>query len=681
MKRFLALALGAIVACAAPAVHALTSGIDKADMDPSVRIQDDLYLAVNGTWLKKTEIPADKSAYGAFTMLDDLSRERVRDIIEAAAAVKDAPQGSDTQKVGDLYRSFMDTQRIESLGLKPLDPLFARVNAIASYDDLYTLFGAFGKYGVSGPFGLYVSQDDKDSTRYIVRIDQSGLELPDRDYYLKPDERFVKARAAYVTYIETLLTLAGRPAAEAKSSADAILNLETLLASAQRTRVELRDPEKNYNPYEVAKLTDLAPGIAWTHLLDAAEVGKLTSVNIGQPEFFKVADAVIRTTPLSVWKDYCTFKLIDSFSDELPASVETAAFAFHGKAVNGTPQDIPRWKKAVALISGGGAGDFGCLGDVVGRLYVEKYFPPAAKARIDQLVHNLLSEYKQSIRELTWMTPETKVRALAKLAKYTVKIGYPVKWRDYSKLQVSPTDLMGDVIASSAVEYDRMISKLGKPVDRTEWGMTPQTVNAYYNSNLNEIVFPAAILQPPFFNPNADDAVNYGGIGAVIGHEISHGFDDQGSQYDGDGNLKNWWTDADRAAFKALTHRLVAEYDVCTPLPGKFVNGKLTLGENIADNSGLAIAYKAYHLSLGGKPAPVMDGYTGDQRFFIGWAQVWRERYREPLLIRLMLTDPHSPTQFRADVPPTNIDAFYAAFGIKPGDKLYRAPKERIKIW
>ena len=681
MKRFISFAFCAIIMMAAPAVHALISGIDKADMDKSVRFQDDLYLAVNGTWLKNTKIPADKSGYGAFTMLDDLSRERIRDIIQAAAAVKNAPKGSDDQKVGDLYRAFMDTQRIEALGLKPLDPLFAKVQAVASYDDLDYLLGAFQKYGVSGPFGFYVSQDDKNSTRYIAHIDQAGIDLPDRDYFLKSDERFVKARAALVTYIETLLTLDGRPPAEAKSSAQAILNLETILAAAQRTRVELRDPEKNYNEVAVAKLSDVAPGINWTRFLDGAGIGKLTTVNVGQPEFFKVADAVLRTTPLSVWKDYCTFKLIDSFSDELPAAVGKAAFEFHGKAVNGTPQDLPRWKKAVALISGGGAGDFGALGDVVGRLYVEKYFPPSAKARMDELVHNLLTEYRHSISQLTWMTPETKVRALAKLAKYTTKIGYPTKWRDYSKLEVSPTDLMADVLASAQVEYDRMTSKLGKPVDRTEWGMTPQTVNAYYNPNMNEIVFPAAILQPPFFNPNADDAVNYGGIVAVIGHEISHGFDDQGSQYDGDGNLKNWWTPADRAAFKALTQRLIAEYDVCEPLPGKFVNGKLTLGENIADNSGLSIAYKAYHLSLGGKPGPVIDGYTADQRFFIGWAQVWRSLYRESLQVRYLLTDPHSPTHFRADVPPTNMDAFYAAFDVKPGDKLYRKPADRVKIW
>lgn len=668
-------ALAGATALAAPATGIVSDGMDK-----SVRAQDDLYLSVNGAWLQKAEIPADKSNYGAFTALEDLSRERIRAIIEAAAA-STHEKGTDAQKVGDMYRSFMDQARIEQLGLKPLQGELAKIAALSDKKALAAHFGYLQQLGVQAPFGFYVAQDDKDSTRYMAQLYQWGTALPDRDYYLKDDAKFKEARAAYLVYLEKLLTLSGSEPAAAKASASAILEFETQLAKAQRTKVELRDPEKNYNKTSVADLAKIAPKFDWTGFMAALDASAVSDLNLGQPDFVKAADAAVDAAPLETLKAYLRVKLLDAYAIALPASFEEAHFNLHGKVLAGIPAQKPRWKKAVDLIGGAGAGDFGILGDVVGRLYVEKYFPAQAKARMDELVKNLLAAYDHSIGDLTWMTPETKAKARLKLSKYMTKIGYPTKWRDYSKLEIDADSLMGNLFASARLEFHRNVDKLGQPIDRQEWGMTPQTVNAYYNPGLNEIVFPAAILQPPFFNADADDAVNYGGIGAVIGHEISHGFDDQGSQYDGDGNLKNWWTDADRKAFTQLTEKLVAQYNACEALPGKFVNGQLTLGENIADNSGLSIAYKAYKISLGGKPAPVLDGLTGDQRFFMGWSQVWRRKYREPEMVKRLLTDPHSPSQFRANCPVMNSDAFAEAFGLKPGDKLYKPSEERIRIW
>lgn len=665
---------------AMPAYAALQSGIDPANMDKQVRVQDDLYYAINGTWLANTEIPADKSNYGAFTALDDLSRERIRSIIEESAK-GEHPKGSDAQKVGDLYRSFLDQSAIENLGLKPLAGELSRIQKIASLDEVPAQFGHFISIGVQVPIVAFVGQDDKDSSKYLVNLFQSGTGMPDRDYFLKDDPKFKEARAAYVKYISTILGLAGEKPEVAKQAAEDILAFETKLAGAQRSKVELRDPEKNYNKMPVAKLAEIAPAYNWKGFLASTGLDAATEINVGQPDFVTKASLALQELPLPVLKQYMTFKLIDAYAIALPVAFDEAHFEFHDKTLAGIPQQKPRWKKAVAIVGGEGAGDFGALGDVVGRLYVEKHFPAEAKARMDKLVKNLLAAYQQSIGGLSWMTPETKKRALEKLAKYTTKIGYPEQWRDYSKLEISKDDLIGNLIASSKVEYARNTEKLGKPVDRKEWGMTPQTVNAYYNPGFNEIVFPAAILQPPFFNMEADDAVNYGGIGAVIGHEISHGFDDQGCQFDGDGNLRNWWSEADSKAFKELTNRLVAQYAAYEPLPGKHINGELTLGENIADLSGLAIAYKAYRLSLNGKEAPVIDGYTGDQRFFMGWAQVWRRKYRDAEMLKRLLTDPHSPSQYRANGAPINSDAFQKAFDIKPGDKLYKPEAERIRIW
>lgn len=654
----------------------LFSGIDPDGFDKSVRVQDDLYKHVNGRWLLNTSIPSDKSNFGSFTALADRAQENIRTIIEDAAK---NPTDANSRKVGDFYQSFMNTDRIDEVGIAPLQDEIAAIRNLESVEDVYQQFGRMQVYGVSGPIGFFVSTDAKDSSQYLAAIAQSGTSLPDRDYYLKDDEKYSQARAALKSYIEKLFELS--ELSEYSGSADAIIELETKLAEAQWTRTELRNAEKRYNKYDVSDLGTLAPSVPWDIFLEASGAPDLKKINVMTPSFFEALEAITTSTDLDTAKAYMTYHLLSSAAPMLSQPYVDASFDLYRKELAGVPEQQPRWKRAVNATSGGGAGDFGVLGEVVAQIYVSRHFKPEAKRRMDQLVSNLLKAYEVSIKDLTWMTPETKEKALDKLAKITPKIGYPEEWRDYSKLEIKADDLLGNVRRSAEFEHQRMIDKLGKPVDKKEWGMTPQTVNAYYNPSKNEIVFPAAILQPPFFTANADDAVNYGGIGAVIGHEISHGFDDQGSKYDGDGNLENWWTEDDRQAFEALANRLVAQFEGYEALPGKKLNGRLTLGENIADLSGMAIALKAYRISLDGKDAPVIDGATGVQRFFFGWAQVWRRLYRDAEMANRLLTDPHSPSEFRANGPIINIDAFYKAFDVKPGDKLYKKPEDRIKIW
>ena len=653
------------------------SGLDNDGFDKGIRPQDDLFQAVNGMWLKNTPIPSDKSNYGSFSILDDMSQERIRAIIEDAAQGT-KPKGSDAQKVGDFYKSFMDKEKAESLGASPVKSRLAEIEKIGSVSDLVKYYGAAKYVGIGSPIGLFVGQDAKDSSRYIANVAQSGTSLPDRDYYLEDEERFLKAREALKSYITKLFLLAELPT---DGVAEQILDLETKLAEIQWSRVEMRDAEARYNLHTVeeaaASMTNMDP----REFFAAAGVGQITEVNVMTPSFFEGLDRLISEIPLDVWKKHAMFRELDSAAPILSDDFVQAHFEFRSKELAGVPELKPRWKRGVEMVAGGGAGDFGALGEVVGRLYVEQHFKPEAKARMEELVGNLVKAYEKSINDLTWMTDETKAKAQEKLSKFTTKIGYTNKWRDYSALKVEPNDLIGNVLRSNKVDYDRMINKLGQPIDREEWGMTPQTVNAYYNPGKNEIVFPAAILQPPFFDPTADDAVNYGGIGAVIGHEISHGFDDQGSKYDGDGNLKNWWSDKDRYEFKQLTQRLVDQYSEYSPLEGKNVNGELTLGENIADLSGLSIAYKAYKLSLNGETPAVIDDWTGDQRFFLGWSQVWRRKYRDAEMIRRLKTDSHSPSWYRANGPVVNIDVFHEAFGVKEGDALYKAPEKRIRIW
>ncbi|MCA1245467.1 M13 family peptidase [Massilia sp. MS-15] len=652
----------------------LATGIALEYVEPGVRPQDDFFQHLNGKWLKSVEIPADKSSWGAFHKLHDDTQPQLRAIIEKSAATKGARAGSEEQLIGDFFASYMDEARLEKLGIAPLKGELARIAAIQDKAELPATFARLNRLGVTTPFGFYIHQDAKDSTRYVADLYQGGLGMPDRDYYLKLDDaKMADVRAKYQQHVEKMLALSGD--ANAAASAKAVVDLETELAKVQWTKVENRDPVKTYNKVELSKLAELAPGYAWdAWLKEAGIAGKTGYVIVSQPSYLKGMAEIVNRVPLATWKVYLQLHAVNGYANYLSKPFVDQRFAFHGTTLSGAPKLEPRWKRGVSTVEGS-------LGDAVGKLYVKEHFPAERKARMEVLVKNLLEAYRSSIDTLDWMSPATKTEAKAKLAKFTPKIGYPNKWKDYSSLVVKRDDLLGNVMRSREVEYNRELNKLGKPIDRDEWGMTPQTVNAYYNPELNEIVFPAAILQPPFFDAKADDAVNYGGIGAVIGHEISHGFDDQGSQYDGDGNMRNWWTEEDGKKFAEKTKVLVKQYASYSPLPGYNVNGELTLGENIGDNSGLAIAYKAYKLSLNGKPAPVIKGLTGDQRFYMGWGQVWRAKMREPAQINQVKTDPHSPAQFRANGTLKNQPGFYEAFGVKEGDKMYLAPQDRVIIW
>jgi putative endopeptidase len=655
-----------------PARPLLSLGVDTKNFDTSVRPQDDFFRYVNGSWMKTTKMPADKSRYGSFNELTDKSEAALRALIEEAVAVQGAAAGSDPQKVGDFYKSFMDSERLQTLGVEPLRGTLTRIASLKDKKDLPDLFAQLQRIHVQTPLSAYVGQDAKQSERYIVYVSQDGLGLPDRDYYTKTEPRFVETRAAYVTYIETLLKLAGEkdPAGAAK----AILALETALADKHWDRARSRDSEAIYNFKSVAELEALMPGFAWTRFLKASSLDRSPGVIVEQPDYFQALAQQLAKTPLPTLKQYLTFKVLDTYAPFLSTPFEQAEFAFSGKTLQGLEENRPRWKRGVAAVES-------ALSEVLGRLYVERHFRPESKARMDQLVKNLQAAFQQNIDQLEWMSPETKAQAQAKLARFTVKIGYPEKWKDYSALSVSATDLVGNIQRSQEVEFQRDADKLGKPIDRQEWGMPPQRVNAYYNPTMNEIVFPAAILQPPFFNPDADDATNYGAIGAVIGHEISHGFDDQGSRSDGEGNLRDWWSAQDKAAFQQRTGMLVAQYSAFKPLPGMSVNGQLTLGENIGDLSGLTVAFKAYQRSLQGQKAPVIEGFSGDQRFFLGYAQVWRTLIREDALRQRLLTDPHSPGEYRVHGVVRNMPEFYSAFGVKEGDGEFLPAAQRVKIW
>ena len=646
-------------------------GIDTTNFDRSVRPQDDFFRFVNGSWLKKTAIPADASSWGAFNELTEKSRTALHSILENAAKTQ-APAGSDQRKVGDLYASFMDSARVEQLGINPLQSELARIRALKSSAQLPTTFAYFTRLGLQNPFAVSVGQDPKNSSVNIVQIGQSGLGLPDRDYYLRQDPKIAETRTAYVAYITKLLTLANQP--DPAGAAGRILALETAIARPQWDRAKSRDRDLSYNKMTVAQLASATPSYDWHAYLKAAELGAATDVVVRQPDYVKAMNDILAKTPAQTWRDYLTFKLLDRYANELPAAFAQARFDFRDKTLSGQQEMSPRWKRAVNAVEAS-------LGEAAGKLYVERYFTPEAKSRMDALVKNIIAAYKVGIDSLEWMSPETKRQAQDKLAHFTVKIGYPDKWRDYSKLTIERGDLLGNATRTAEFQYDDMASHLGEPVDRSRWGMTPQTVNAYYNSVNNEIVFPAAILQPPFFDVNADDAVNYGAIGAVIGHEIGHGFDDQGRKSDGLGNLRDWWTPADARAFQERTSKLGAQYAALNPIDNLHINPGLTMGENIGDLSGLAQAYRAYRISLHGKEAPVIGGFTGDQRFFLGFGQIWRTKFRDAALRNQLLTNPHSPGPARAFVPLTNNDAFLRAFNVKPGDGMWRAPADRVKIW
>jgi putative endopeptidase len=639
------------------------------NIDASYRPQDDFFDYVNGKWLKTVDIPADKSSWGSGAELAESILPQLRGIVESAHGAT----GTEAQKIGDLYASFMDEAKLDALGLKPLESEFARVDALTDKSQIPALMAHFSRVGVNIPFDIQVHQDNRDSTRYIVDLVQTGLGLPDRDYYLKDDPKLLEARTKYQAHVEKMMSMAGdKSAAE---DAKTIVALETELARVQWTKVENRDPVKTYNKVELPALETLAPGFGWDSWLAAGGLkGKLTYVIVSQPTYITGFNQILKNTPLATWKTYFRWHVLSAYAADLSKPYADQNFAFYGTALRGIPEQEARWKRGVRLING-------AMGEGLGKLYVAKYFPPENKASMEKLVRNLLAAMNQDIDTLDWMGPATKKEAHAKLSTFMLKIGYPDNWRDYSSLTVARGDLVGDVIHANEFEYERNAKKLGAPVDRTEWLLTPQTVNAYYNPELNEIVFPAAILQPPYFDVKMDDALNYGSIGAVIGHEISHGFDDQGSQYDGAGNLRDWWTPEDHAKFKAKTAALVKQYNAFSPLPGFNINGELTLGENIGDNSGLAIAYKAYHLSLGGKPAPVIGGLTGDQRFYLGYGEVWRNKMRDGRMIELVKSDPHSIPKFRVLGTLPNQPGFYSAFGLKPGDKMYLPPDQRVIIW
>jgi putative endopeptidase len=640
-----------------------TFGFDEKGMDKTVQPGDDFYNYANGNWSKNTPIPADKSNYGSFNLLSDLSESRTRGILDTAA--KDP-----NSKIGRAYATYLDTGTIEAKGLAPIRPWLKKIAALTDRAQYPALLAEADRAGIRGPFGGGVGQDDKSPEQYALSLGQSGLGLPDRDYYLSADAKLVEARNAYRAHIVNMLTLAGEPNADARAAA--LLAFETEIAKVSWTRVDSRDATKTYNKMTVADLARRAPGFDFVAYFKGIGT-PVPTVIVAQPSAITGIAKLVSTAPIGVLKDQLILRSLDGYADVLPKAFDAEQFAFYGTVLGGTPEQEARWKRGVQFTSG-------ALDDEVSKLYVAQYFPPETKAAADTLVKNVLAAMGRRIEKLEWMAPETKVKAHAKLAAFTPKIGYPSQWKDFSGLTITSGDAFGNEWRANEWQHQDNISKLGKPLKRWEWGMTPMTVNAYANFGMVEIVFPAAILQPPFFDPKADDAVNYGGIGAVIGHELSHHFDDQGSKYDAKGQLTDWWTAKDIAGFNALTGKLGAQYDAYEPLPGMHVKGQLTMGENIADLAGLTVAYDAYHTALGGKAAPVIDGFTGDQRFYLGWAQVWRRNYREANLRNRLLTDPHSPSQQRAWVV-RNLDPWYAAYKPTAGQKLYLTPEQRVRIW
>ena len=678
-RMILHLAVGALVLgapsprlAAAPAPTYGTFGIDTAGMDRSVAPGDDFFRFVNGTYVKNLVIPEDKPSYGMFHRLHELSQTRTRVLVEAAAAARNARPGSEEQKVGDFYASFLDEAAIEARGLAPLKPYLDAIAGIGDRSALARAFGQGMRVGLDTALSLDPDQDLKHPDRMSVYVNQGGLGLPDREYYrdLK-NPAFVRIRRQYQDHLAAMLALAGLDRARAR--AEAIYALEAKLAEVQWSKADLRQVDRTYNPVQAGALAGAYPGIDWTALFAGAGVPAQAELIIASPSAILGTGRLMAGEPLEAWRDYLTYHLLTRAASLLPRAFSEEDFAFRGKVLSGQPQDQPRWKRGVDATTD-------ALGEAVGKLYVARYFPPEAKAQADVLVKNVIAAMDQRLSRLTWMDPATKAKARAKLAVFTPKIGYPDHWRDYGRLEIRRGDALGNGIRAAEFRYQREVDKLGKPIDRSEWGMTPMTVNAYANPAWNEIVFPAAILQPPFFDPNADPAVNYGGIGAVIGHEISHHFDDQGRKYDLTGKVAQWWTAEDVRRFTALTDQVVKQYGAYEPLKGSHVNGELTLGENMADLAGLNVAFDAYHQSLGGKPDRVIDGFTGDQRFFMGFAQVWRTKYRDAALLKQITTNEHTPGTYRPNVV-RDLDGWYEAFNVKPGQALYLAPGDRIKVW
>ena len=648
---------------AAPKPTFGTFGFDTAGMDSTVLPGNNFYQYANGTWAKNTAIPADKSNYGMFTVLDDLSKERTRTIVDEAA--KDP-----SSKIGTAYTAFLDTNAIDAKGLAPFQPWLTDVKGLSKRSDLADLYARADRIGIGTPFAFFVGQDDKNPDRYVTGLAQAGIGMPDRDYYLSADPKIAEVRAKYLAHVTNVLTLAREPNAAAR--AKAILAFETSVAKVHWTQIESRDATKTYNLMSFAKLQSSAKGYDFATMLKGLGLNA-AEVNVAQPSAITGIAALIARAPLGVLKDQLLVRSLDRYAAYLPSQFDKESFTFFGTALSGTPEQQARWKRGVEFT-------VAALSDDISKIYVERYYPPETKAAADELVKNVVAAMGRRIEGLTWMKPETKVRARAKLTNFVTKIGYPSQWKDYSTLEIRAGDPLGNAMRSAEWHHVDGVSRLGGPIRRWEWGMTPMTINAYANFGMHEIVFPAAILQPPFFDPNADPAINYGGIGAVIGHEISHHFDDQGSKYDENGRLADWWTPEDVKAFEAIGKTLIAQYDAYEPLPGIHVKGGFTQGENIGDLAGLTAAYDAYQHTLGGQPAPVIDGTTGDQRFYLGWAQVWRRNYREANLRNRLITDPHSPSEQRVSVV-RNLDPWYSAYEVAPGQTLYLAPELRVRMW
>ena len=680
MNRLLigATALLLIAACGQEAAEppaqepqALVSGLDLAGMDKSIKPGDDFFAYMNGAWVDGTEIPADKGRYGIFDVLRDESQDAVKVIIEESAN-GDFEKGTDEQKVGDMYKSFLDWETRNARGIEPLQPELDRIASIADYDDLAVYFAETTRRNMDAPLGFGQVADFQDPNYYMIYVWQSGLGLPDREYYLKDDEKSEDIRVKYVEHVETMFDLAGLEGGA--DAAQAVMALETRLAKEHMTKEDARNWAKNYNKVALDELSTVMPNFNWEGFVAKAELQDVDGLVIFMTDYLGALDGIITDTDLDTWKTYLTWRALDQQASTLTRELDKQNFEFFGKTLSGTEAQREDWRRAVNTVNG-------TLGEIVGKVYVKKHFPPEAKERMLELVGNLVKAYEKSINELDWMGEETKAEALDKLSKFTPKIGYPDVWRDYSALDIDADDLYGNLQRAAEAEYQRALDRQGGPVDRTEWGMTPQTVNAYYMPPLNEIVFPAAILQWPFFDMSADDAVNYGAIGAVIGHEIGHGFDDSGSKFDGDGVMRNWWTDDDRAEFEQRTGKLIAQYDAFKPFEDLAVNGEYTLGENIGDLGGISIGLLAYQMSLEGKEAPVIDGFTGIQRVFLGYAQVWRGKYRDETLRLQIGTDPHSPSMYRTNGAVRNVPEWYLAFNVQEGDALYLPPEERVKIW
>ncbi|MFC1719548.1 M13 family metallopeptidase [Pseudomonadota bacterium] len=650
------------------------SGVLQAELDRETRPQDDFYQFANGGWLDNTEIPAMYSGYTVYHQVYEEAEVALKKIIEEAAANPGEP-GSESQQVGDIYNSWMDVETINRLGIQPVAGELARVASITDIESLVQVIAQLDRAGIETPYSLEIGPDLKDSTTNVVYFGQSGLTMPDRDYYLERDnENFARAREALPGYITSLLVRAGTDPARAPEQAAKVVAIEQALAEVQWDNVDNRDPEKIYNPVSVDVLDEEPENMDWAATRDILEIQGVDKLILYQPSFFEALDGLLAGIPIDDWKAYLTFRVMDSRAQHLDDETAAIRFDYRNRVLNGQQEERPRWKLGISNVNV-------MVGEAVGKLYVAEYFPPEAKAKMEELVDNVIATLDESLADLEWMSPETRKRAQEKLSRFTAKIGYPDEWKDYSSLEIIAGDHMGNVHRATEWSYRQELDKLGRPVDRTEWFMTPQTVNAYYDPTKNEIVFPAARLQPPFFQLTADDAINYGAVGGVIGHEISHGFDDSGSKFDGDGNMQNWWTEEDRAAFEEIAAALVAQYNEFEPVPGMHVNGELTLGENIGDVSGVAMAYRAYIRSLGGKEPEVIDGFTGAQRFFIGYAMSRKGKYQDETTIARLASDPHSPLKYRVNGVYRNLDAFHEAFGTQEGDGMWLPPEERVRLW